>query len=169
MRATVFSEISALEVIAFYYQQSVVQYMEYLKLHFDVGYDSGSKEIYERDTKFLQMRKLVGSERKTNEFDKALRHKVSTDSCLNPLLRDDIKSEHQHKLLHRQVEPSEFEIIGLCTLRTLESEAEIESGKTCKMQSLSFIRGSSSAKDVTSINELYKNFVGLTIFIQNTV
>jgi len=33
------------------------------------------------------------------------------------------------------------------------------------MLSLSFIRGSSSANDVTSINELYKNYVGLTIFL----
>lgn len=36
----------------------------------------------------------MGSERKTNEFDKALRHRVSIDSCLNPLSPDDIKSEH---------------------------------------------------------------------------
>ena len=46
--------------------------------------------------KFKQFWKSVGSERKTNEIDMALRHhKVSTDSCLNPLFWDNMKSEHQ--------------------------------------------------------------------------
>ena len=53
--------------------------MENTILHFDVLYDTSG-----RNAKFSQLWKLVGSERKTNEFDKALRHKVSIDSCLNP-------------------------------------------------------------------------------------